>query len=155
MTATPQPSFSGIHHVGISTPDLDRLATFYCDLFGFVEVERLAWEGGTVEVDALMALEGSAGVTALLRLGSTHLELFEFSQPGHHALQEDRPVSHAGFNQICIATNDVAAAYSRLKEAGMRFHGPPTDLGDGRPIAYGRDPDGNVVEIWQIEMTEP
>jgi hypothetical protein len=34
----------------------------------------------------------------------------------------------------------------------MRFHSEPQDIGDG-PFVYGRDPDGNVVELWQTEMT--
>ena len=31
----------------------------------------------------------------------------------------------------------------------MRFHCPPQDFGDFR-LSYGRDPDGNVVELLQI-----
>jgi len=34
----------GIHHPAISTPDLDRLATFYRDLFGLEEVTRFGWK---------------------------------------------------------------------------------------------------------------
>jgi len=149
-----RPAFRGVHHTGISTPDLDRLVAFYRDMFGFQEVERLAWVERD-DVDTLQGLSGSAGTTAMIRLGGTYLELFQYDTPEPEWYEGDRPVSRAGLNHICIATDDVPGAHRRLLAAGMRFHGPPVDLGDGRPIAYGRDPDGNVVEIWQIEVAGP
>ena len=44
---------------------------------------------------------------------------------------------------------DVDAEYQRLTAAGMRFHCPPQDLGGAR-TTYGRDPDGNVVQVLWI-----
>jgi len=32
----------------------------------------------------------------------------------------------------------------------MRFHCPPQDVGDLR-ATYGRDPDGNVVELLEVK----
>ncbi|MEA2273189.1 MAG: hypothetical protein QOI98_1897 [Solirubrobacteraceae bacterium] len=32
----------------------------------------------------------------------------------------------------------------------MSFHAPPQDLGGGVRTTYGRDPDGNVVELQQL-----
>ncbi len=34
----------GIHHTAISTPDLDRCATFYRDLFGFETAFDFSWD---------------------------------------------------------------------------------------------------------------
>ncbi len=144
---------AGVHHTGISTPDIDRLVDFYCRMFGFREVERLTWDG-RADVDAVQGLSGSKGVTVMLRLGDTRLELFQFDHPEPEWSPADRPVSRAGLSHICLAVDDIEDAYRRLMDAGMRFHAPPADLGDGRPLAYGRDPDGNVVEIWQVGMTE-
>ena len=52
------------------------------------------------------------------------------------------------------ATQGRAATreYQRLRDAGMRFHSPPLDAGPTR-CCYGRDPDGNVVEL--LEFTRP
>ena len=47
---------------------------------------------------------------------------------------------------------DIQAEYERLSAAGMRFHCPPLDMGAVK-ATYGRDPDGNVVELQEI-LTE-
>ena len=41
----------GIHHVAISTPDLDRMTAFYRDGLGFVEIGRF---GGHERIDGVM-----------------------------------------------------------------------------------------------------
>jgi len=32
----------------------------------------------------------------------------------------------------------------------MTFHCPPQDLGPGMRTTYGRDPDGNVIELQEL-----
>lgn len=139
---------SRLHHAGISTPDLDRLVSFYCELFGFEEVSRSAWAPGFDDADAVLGLVDTAAEMVLLRLGDTYLELFEFRSPVPDPPPVDRPVSDLGINHICLSVEDLASEYERLSTAGMRFHSAPRDIGDG-PFTYGRDPDGNVVEIWE------
>lgn len=36
----------GMHHVAISTPDIDRLHAFYRDVMGFETVFETSWERG-------------------------------------------------------------------------------------------------------------
>ena len=36
---------TGLHHVGISTPDLGRLVAFYRDMFGFEVEASMEWAG--------------------------------------------------------------------------------------------------------------
>lgn len=139
-----------VHHTGISTLDLARLVTFYCDNLGFDEVARAEWEQGFTDADDVLGLPDTAAEMVLLRLGDTYLELFQFEQPDPGPLQNDRPVSKVGINHICLAVADVAAEYERLLGVGMQFHSSPRDIGDG-PFVYGRDPDGNVVELWQVD----
>ncbi len=141
----------GLHHVGISTPDLDRLVAFYIDLFGFVEQARASWGPGTDQVDAATGLADSAGEMVMLVCNGSFLELFRFDQPDPGPARPDRPVSNTGINHICLAVDDVAAEQARLSAAGMQFHSEPQDIGDG-PFTYGRDPDGNVVELWQTDL---
>ena len=45
---------------------------------------------------------------------------------------------------------DIDEEHKRLSEAGMRFHCPPIDAGKGLRATYGRDPDGNVVELLEV-----
>jgi glyoxylase I family protein len=140
---------SRLHHAGISTPDLGRLVSFYCDLLGFEEVARAEWDAGFTDADDVLGLVDSAAEMVLLRLGATYLEVFEFRQPDSGVAEPERSVARVGINHICLAVDDLHAEYGRLAAAGMRFHSSPRDIGDG-PFVYGRDPDGNVVELWQV-----
>lgn len=140
----------GMHHVGCSTPDLERLMGFYMDAFGFEIVARTTWAGDP-SIDAALELSSSSAEMVMLRLGDVFLELFEFASPDPGPSSQDRPVSEPGINHICLAVDSVDAEVARLVERGMRFHSPPLDIGDG-PFVYGRDPDGNVIELWETEL---
>ena len=49
---------------------------------------------------------------------------------------------------------DIDVEYERLVNAGVKFHTPPPksdQLGGGKIRAtYGRDPDGNVIELQEV-----
>ena len=47
---------------------------------------------------------------------------------------------------------DIDKEYERLAAAGMRFHCAPVQNGDAK-MTYGRDPDGNVIEL--LEFLNP
>jgi len=140
----------GFHHVGISTCNLERSVAFYRDLFGFQPVFDFAWRPGVPAFDRMMGLRGTAARVVMLRTGTSFLEIFEFSAPRPPEQDPDRPVSDHGFNHICIAVDDAVAECRRLEALGLRLHCPPikSDL----PVTgtYGRDPDGNVIEILEI-----
>lgn len=40
----------GIHHVGLSTPDLDRLVDFYRDVMGFEVVMTSEWRLSLIHI---------------------------------------------------------------------------------------------------------
>lgn len=139
----------GFHHAALSTPDLARLVKFYTSLLGCTVVREFGWPAGVPEADALTGLENSAARAVLLKLGDSHLEIFEFSSPRPRPGDPDRPACDHGISHICIAVQDSHAEYRRLKAAGMRFHAPPLAQ-DGGFLTYGRDPDGNIIELLEI-----
>ncbi|MDX2381321.1 MAG: VOC family protein [Acidimicrobiia bacterium] len=143
----------GIHHVAISTNDLDRLVTFYTDVFGFEPVMKTQWRDRPV-IDRMIGLQGSAARQVMLKAGNAYLELFEYETPGGASADPDRPASDRGYTHFCVDVTDIDAEYERLSAAGMQFNStPPTteDLGGARLRAiYGRDPDGNIVELQEI-----
>jgi hypothetical protein len=49
-----------------------------------------------------------------------------------------------------LQVTDIEAEYERLKAAGMVFHCPPQSVGSELVATYGRDPDGNVVELLEV-----
>ena len=139
----------GIHHVAISTPDLDRLLGFYRDLLGFREVMNVAWPEGSGDIDEILGLENSSARQVMLRADNLCLELFEFTQPEPKPMQAGRLVCDHGHTHICFDVTDIDSVYKRMIEAGIHFHCPPKDFGDIK-ATYGRDPDGNVFELQEL-----
>ena len=144
----------GVHHVALATGDIDRLVAFYQDAFGFEVLSRGGWEQGSPVIDGIVGLPGSACRSAMLRAGNTHIEMFEYSAPAGKPAEQDRPVCDHGYTHFCLDVQDIDAEYERLLGLGMRFHCPPAPasaLRDGSLRAtYGRDPDGNVIELLEI-----
>ena len=85
----------------------------------------------------------------MLRAGNTYLELFEYESPPPATGDPERPVCDHGITHIALDVRDTDAECERLSAAGMHFHCPPLDLGLAK-ATYGRDPDGNVVELQEI-----
>ena len=142
----------GIHHVAIATPGADVLLAFYTGLMGFEVVASGSWEQGNRSLDAMTGLSDSAADYHVLRLGSSYLELFRYHNPQTRAAQERRPVSKQGITHLCLQVTDIEAEHARLAAAGMEFHAPPAPCVQGtrHRAVYGRDPDGNVIELLEI-----
>jgi catechol 2,3-dioxygenase-like lactoylglutathione lyase family enzyme len=139
----------GIHHTAISTQNLDRALAFYRDLLGFEVAAEFEWPTGTEVADSITGLKDSAAKAVMLKAGNMMVELFEYSAPNPREVDPARPVCDHGITHICVDVVDIDAEYERLKAAGMTFHCPPQDLGIAK-ATYGRDPDGNVVELQEV-----
>lgn len=142
----------GIHHAALATPDAGTLLAFYTDLLGFIVVASGSWDKGNRFLDEMTGLQDSAADYFVLRLGSSHLELFQYKNPATRPPGAIRPVSDQGIAHFCLQVTDIEAEYVRLAAAGMRFHAPPVAFGEGmrNRAIYGRDPDGNVIELLEI-----
>jgi catechol 2,3-dioxygenase-like lactoylglutathione lyase family enzyme len=138
----------GIHHVAVHCRDMDRMMKFYKDAFGFEIVgEPFAWEKEKV-LDQIIDVPGSAARGAMLKAGNCFLELFQFTAP---TPSSDKPLNpyDKGYTHFCVDVTDIAMEYKRLKALGMTFgHPEPIDMGHVNTV-YGRDPEGNVIEIQQ------
>jgi catechol 2,3-dioxygenase-like lactoylglutathione lyase family enzyme len=149
----------GVHHIGISVPDLAKAREFYIDLLGGVEeVEPLVWADNPF-IDAVIGLQDSAAKQFMCRLGNTHLEVFEYSQPRSVPQDPDKGVHNFGYTHFALQVDDILAVHDRLVDAGIRIHAPPSMAGittdadgtkRGYAATYCRDPVGNVFEIMEI-----
>lgn len=144
----------GIHHVAISTPDIDRLAAFYRDGLGFEEVMSGGWSDRPI-IDELIDVPNSAARQAMFRAGNCYVELFEYSSPTPVEQDPAYPPSNHGITHFCFDVVDIDAEFDRLTSLGMTFHRrPPTseELGGRSPLRaiYGRDPDGNIIELQEV-----
>src|SRR5262245_35603432 len=142
----------GIHHTAISTGNMERALRFYRDLLGFEEVFSSSWQIGSEVVDKIVGLKDSSAQVVMLQAGNACIELFQYQTPQPKLSEAVRPVCDHGITHICLQVTDINAEYERLKAAGMVFHCPPQAAGDGLSVTYGRDPDGNVVEL--LEATD-
>ena len=145
----------GIHHTAIATPDIDRLSRFYCDVLGMVKLAEGEWTDSP-DNDTITGLKGTSARFMLLQAGNHSIEMFQYRAPMGKASDQNRPPCDNGITHFALAVTDIDAEYARLKAAGMRFHAPPP-VGDGSAVRaiYGRDPDGNIIELLEIVGETP
>jgi catechol 2,3-dioxygenase-like lactoylglutathione lyase family enzyme len=153
----------GVHHIGISVPDLAKAREFYIDLLGGVEeVAPMEWQNNPF-IDSVIGLKDSAAKQFMCRLGNTHLEVFEYLQPRSAPQEPEKGVHNFGYTHFAVQVDDILATYSRLLEAGIRVHAPPSMAGitvapdgtkRGYAATYCRDYFGNVFEIMEIHDAE-
>lgn len=139
----------GIHHVAVHVHDLDKMVRFYREAFGFETVgEQFSWRDNPT-LDRLIDVPGSAARGTMLRAGTCYLEMFEFSAPEPRPGGALRPCDK-GYTHFCVDVTEIEKEYDRLKSLGMTFGDrPPIDMGHVKSI-YGRDPEGNVIELQQV-----
>lgn len=141
----------GIHHVAISTPNLERIVGFYRDVIGAEVVYEGGWDAGSEIIDTIVGLKDSHAKQAMLRLGNAHLEFFEYVTPAGAPKDPAYGVNDHGYTHFCLDVQDIDAEYERLLANGVVFNCPPPQFPGGAIRAtYGRDPDGNVIELQQI-----
>ena len=145
---------TGIHHPAISTGNMERALEFYRDLLGFEVAGDFGWPVGFELADRITGLKDSSARVVMLRGGNAYLELFEFAAPTPKPGDPQRPVSDHGLTHICLEVRDIDAEYARLSAAGMEFTCEPQQMPAGSKATYGRDPDGNVIELRQPAPTD-
>lgn len=157
------PGVLGVHHIGVSVPDLEKAREFYFDILGGIEeVEPLTWSDNPF-IDKVVGLEGSAARQFFCRLGNVQIEVFEYSAPRQAPLNPTRGVNEYGYTHFAIQVEDIAAVHERIVAAGLPVHTPPmleaitTDehgVKHGYTGTYCRDFFGNVFEILEIHQQD-
>jgi predicted enzyme related to lactoylglutathione lyase len=116
------------HFSGVSlwSENLNNLLPFYRDVLGLKVIH---------ESTSFVVLGQDGMDAATLGLG-THSEV--------HGRNAD-PARH----MIGFTSDDILADWKRLKEAGIEFIEDPTEYGGDMSIATLKDPEGNLVQLWQ------
>jgi catechol 2,3-dioxygenase-like lactoylglutathione lyase family enzyme len=142
----------GLHHASRTVAHVERSLGFYRDLLGLRVLidEELSGAG----LDRTTGLNGAAvRFVALTADGSTpFFELLEYHSPTGAAV-DPRPCD-PGAHHVCFEVDDLEAAHDRLTDAGVEFTHPPQLVAGGAlagdRAAYCFDPDGMIVELWQV-----
>ena len=139
----------GLHHVALSTPNLDRCLEFYCKVLGAeLASEILTWEVGTEDSDRSLQVKDSSARFAHIKVGKAYIEIFEFLTP--KPITPDRRSVDHGIAHLCFQVDDLEAEYERTLALGMKFHSPPVVFDDGSKYVYGRDIDDNIIELLEV-----
>ncbi len=118
----------GMHHIGITVPDIKQGIEFFKAIFGAVEV----FHTGPFDVDANF-MKGKLGAApdsrirdlVFLKCGEgTSVELFEYS--GDDADKRHKRSSEVGGMHLCFEVDDVFASAERLKAQGVEMLEGPT-----------------------------
>ena len=144
----------GLHHVAIATNDVERMLAFYRDLLGLEVGVDYTWPDGTGGADQITALPHSSARHIMLRNGNAYFEIFQYFSPQPAQGDPARRVCDPGITHLCFDVVDLDGEYERLSNAGMTFHCPPQDVAPSVRTTYGRDPDGNVVELQEVASGE-
>lgn len=139
----------GIHHTAISTPDVARLAAFYCDLFGFAVEFDFPWDESNAEFRRTHAAPETKGRVLMLSRGTSRLELFEYAKPVPRTVDGPRRNADHGVAHFCFEVKDIESEYERLRAAGVAFLSEPVPQAYVK-VCYGRDPDGNLFELLEF-----
>jgi catechol 2,3-dioxygenase-like lactoylglutathione lyase family enzyme len=156
------PGVIGVHHIGVSVPDLAKAREFYLDVLGAVEeVAPLKWAENPF-IDEVVGLEGSAAEQFFCRLGNLQIEVFRYDAPRQAPQDPRRGVNEYGYTHMALQVEDILAVHERIVAAGLPVHTPPALGGisvdeagvkHGYAGTYCRDFFGNVFEILEIHET--
>lgn len=111
----------------LPTHNIERLNSFYTELFGAEEESRVPGRKGPFYVT--------------LRLGAAGLGLVT-PKPG----ADDA----AGRSVVTVFVEDVDDLLPRVKPAGGKVHGKAKDMPWGHRVAHISDPDGNSINLTQL-----
>lgn len=128
----------GFHHVAIRAHDFDASVRFYGDVLGFSE--KITWGEGDKRAIMMDAGDGN------------YIEIFAGGTAG--------PRPEGAILHFALRTTDCDAALERARAAGVEVTKEPTSLDiPSRPqptpvrIAFFKGPDGEIVELFQNELT--
>lgn len=135
----------GVHHVALTVQDVDASVSFYESL-GFTLERRLGFDGPGAEL--VTGVTGATLQMAFLVLDGVRLELIQFHPAG---TREIARINDLGSAHICLEVEEIEGAYSELAARGTTFVSAPYRHPSGVSMAYFGDPDGNHLELLEIE----
>ena len=145
-------AITGLNHVGLSTPDIDRANAFYRDGLGFSEIISFAWPVGTPGADAGLGLTDTAASVTVLLTGNSYLEVLQFDSPLPIAFDSAPTLRREGISHIGLEVTNLESATDLVVASGgsVDANFPATET--SRLV---RDPDGNFIELHTSSQGDP
>ena len=144
----------GVNHIGLSVRDLDASLEFYQAASGFKLIRREVVRGSSA-ADTLFGRDNVEYEIAVLEAPNMLFELIEFSHNRDLPISK-MPVQGPGMTHTCFQSPAHLSGYEKFKRAGAemlsRGEGPVDLLGQGVTYAYAYDPEGNMLELEQLDF---
>jgi catechol 2,3-dioxygenase-like lactoylglutathione lyase family enzyme len=146
----------GIRHVAITVSNIDATIAFYQQAVPYKIVRRYSVPAAKFGKGLVAKPKGNVDI-ALIALPTGFIQLMDFD-PTASTLAEERPVIGPGYTHICFQSSAKAPAIKRFMDAGLmvisRFgKADGVDIGGyGVRYAYGRDPDGIMIENESLDV---
>lgn len=121
----------GVGHAAYGVADIEASMRFYVDQLGLEKAFELRHDDGRLWIVYLYCGDG------------TFIELFPEDE-----IEEPRP--RASYKHLCLRVDDMSLTLDDLRQRGLRPLNPPSVGKDGNTQAWVRDPDGNPIELMQI-----
>jgi catechol 2,3-dioxygenase-like lactoylglutathione lyase family enzyme len=142
-----------LDHIAITVSDTERSLQFYRDALGLEQVEQHQLDGAKIE-KALGVAGANAQSTRMAAKGtpSILIDLMEFRTPAKEPVLA--PTGAVGSTHFALAVENLSEVYERLRGQGVEFVSEPVtfDLTEGSvTVVFTRDPDGNVVELVDLQ----
>jgi len=134
----------GVHHVALTVSNLESSGRFY-EALGFSPERRIRFDSPAAA--RVTGVPGARLEMAFLTLGGFRLELIEYTPRGR---QDARAGNDLGSSHICLQVDRIEDVYSRLAARGVPFISTPHHDPSGVSMTYFSDPDGNRVELLEI-----
>jgi len=138
-----------MRHVGIVVTDMDRMVAFYRDFLGFSVAVDTSEQGEFIDT-----VQGLSGVNVrMVKLGLPDGSLVELLSDAGHPLDEvpRRSLCDGGIVHVAFTVGDVEDVYKRFCENDLETLSSPVTSPDGKArLFFGRDPEGNLLELVQM-----
>ena len=122
---------TGIDHPGVAANDVEALADWYCDVFGYEKWFKHRPVGPLKPVWMLKAPDG------------TLLEVM----PKDDTARPERTTWTPGWSHLALRVENIDEAIAVLDTKGVRWGGPVINAIGGGKVRNLFDPDGNMLQI--------
>jgi catechol 2,3-dioxygenase-like lactoylglutathione lyase family enzyme len=125
-----------LHHVTLSASNADRLSKWYVQMLGFTIRDRFTLARPTGEKIQVVRVE----------IPGLKMNISQFD----NSISPARVGEHQGWRHLALQVDNVDRNYQQLEAKGVQFMAKPfTYNSSGFRIAFFRDPEGNILELYQ------
>lgn len=125
----------GIAHAAFTVRDMEKSLGFYCGVLGFEKAFELNRPDGEPWIVYLKVSRGQ------------FIELFYGGK--------ERTESSAGYSHLCLEVDDIHEIADRIKSRGAALDSGPSQGMDTNWQCWVKDPDGNRIEMMQLNPLSP